>query len=325
MEGISRTLIQEKAVLVARQGDPKSPAAGTLLARQRILHAELEAATARQEAASRPLPVNGGAVPPPGSDPPRYPPHRERALQSPGPVAGNRCANLRRRLQGGDLKHGVNPLPDTADTLDSALRRHGFDFPAEQIESLDRYCRLLWEWNEKLNLTRHTDYEKFVARDVVDSLQLSVLIESGERVLDVGTGGGVPGVILAIMRHRSRRRPLRVDGQKGQSRGRHRQAARTRSDGLPRTGGSNFGRRTLRHARDPRRRPLDKLMTWFTPVRGSFDQMLVIKGPAWTAERAKARERQLHKVFNLRKEAAYKIPGTEVESVVLRIWPQDAE
>jgi hypothetical protein len=59
MEGISRTLVQEKAVLVARQGDPKSPAAGTLLARQRILHAELEAATARQEAASRPLPAEG--------------------------------------------------------------------------------------------------------------------------------------------------------------------------------------------------------------------------------------------------------------------------
>jgi len=60
MEGISRTLVQEKAVLVARQGDPKSPAAGTLLARQRILHAELEAATARQQQAERPTsPASG--------------------------------------------------------------------------------------------------------------------------------------------------------------------------------------------------------------------------------------------------------------------------
>jgi hypothetical protein len=44
MEGIGRTLTQERAILVARQGDPKSPAPGTLLARQKILHAELEAA-----------------------------------------------------------------------------------------------------------------------------------------------------------------------------------------------------------------------------------------------------------------------------------------
>jgi hypothetical protein len=48
MEGFTtRSLTQEKAILVARQGDPKFPAAGTLLARQRILNAELEAATQR--------------------------------------------------------------------------------------------------------------------------------------------------------------------------------------------------------------------------------------------------------------------------------------
>jgi hypothetical protein len=48
MEGLSRTLIQEKAILVARQGDPQCPAPGTLLARQKILHAELETALARR-------------------------------------------------------------------------------------------------------------------------------------------------------------------------------------------------------------------------------------------------------------------------------------
>jgi hypothetical protein len=47
MEAVSRTLTQERAILVAKQGDPKSPAPGTLLARQKILHAELEAAHAR--------------------------------------------------------------------------------------------------------------------------------------------------------------------------------------------------------------------------------------------------------------------------------------
>jgi hypothetical protein len=49
MEGLSRTLTQERAILVAKQGDPKSPAAGTLLARQKILHVELESAHKRQQ------------------------------------------------------------------------------------------------------------------------------------------------------------------------------------------------------------------------------------------------------------------------------------
>ena len=205
------------------------------------------------------------------------------------------------------------------------MRRHGFELPADQVERLEAYCRLLWDWNEKLNLTRHTDYEKFVARDVVDSLQLSALIESGERVLDVGTGGGVPGVILSITRPD-------LDVVLCESMAKKANAVRdivkrlelnvplyhSRAETILQD--EHFDTLVIRAVA-----PLDKLMTWFKPVRGSFDQMLVIKGPAWTDERAKARERQLHKVFNLRKEADYKIPGTDAESVVLRIWPQDAE
>ncbi len=66
--------------------------------------------------------------------------------------------------------------------------------------ALERYCTLLWDWNTKINLTRHTDYEKFVARDLVDSLAFARFLAAKEKVLDVGTGGGVPGVVLAIVR-----------------------------------------------------------------------------------------------------------------------------
>src|SRR3954471_17837462 len=86
------------------------------------------------------------------------------------------------------------------DTLAAALARHGFELPAEQIERLDKYCRMLWDWNSKINLTRHTDYEKFVGRDVLDSMRLAEHLREAEEILDVGTGGGVPGVVLAIVR-----------------------------------------------------------------------------------------------------------------------------
>lgn len=56
------------------------------------------------------------------------------------------------------------------------------------------------EWNEKINVTAITDPDDFMKRNVEDSLRLAgrYEIESAERVLDMGTGGGFPGLPLAI-------------------------------------------------------------------------------------------------------------------------------
>ena len=85
-----------------------------------------------------------------------------------------------------------------APTLSNSLERHGVTISRPKQQLIDEYCKSLWAWNEKLNLTRHTDVETFVARDVVDTIELSKIVDSGERVLDVGSGGGVPGLLLAI-------------------------------------------------------------------------------------------------------------------------------
>ena len=64
------------------------------------------------------------------------------------------------------------PATEPAETLAAVLAQHQIELPERQVTRLDKYCRALWEWNEKINLTRHTDYQKFVTRNVVDSLQL---------------------------------------------------------------------------------------------------------------------------------------------------------
>jgi len=95
------------------------------------------------------------------------------------------------------IPDGSNSPPDS---LPAALARIGISLPPLQVELLDKYCRLLWDWNAKLNLTRHTDFEKFVDRDLVDAQQLEPHLRQDDEVLDVGTGGGVPGVVLKILR-----------------------------------------------------------------------------------------------------------------------------
>ncbi len=91
-------------------------------------------------------------------------------------------------------------MSTSREALAAVMAEHGIELPADQVALLDRYCALVWDWNKRLNLTRHTDYQKFVTRDLVDSLAFSRFLAPGERVLDVGTGGGVPGVVLAVLR-----------------------------------------------------------------------------------------------------------------------------
>lgn len=74
-----------------------------------------------------------------------------------------------------------------------------------QTQQLDAYLDALIEWNQKLNLTRIVDRADAEVRHVADALTLLRFLPpagSGRppRIADVGTGGGVPGAILAIAR-----------------------------------------------------------------------------------------------------------------------------
>jgi 16S rRNA (guanine527-N7)-methyltransferase len=210
-------------------------------------------------------------------------------------------------------------------SLPVALARHGVRLPPGQVELLDRYCALLWEWNRRLNLTRHTDYERFVSRDVIDALAFSQCLAAGEDVLDVGTGGGVPGIVLAIVRpdisisvcdsvakkaraveDMVRRLELTV-GVYAQ-----------RAEMLLQEG-HTFDTLTIRAVAR-----LEKLLQWFAPYWGLFHRMLVLKGPSWVEQRGAARHRGLLSRLELRRRVSYSIPGTQAESTLLEVRPRRA-
>ncbi len=82
--------------------------------------------------------------------------------------------------------------------LTSGARQLGVELSTEQSASLLRYLELLHKWNRAYNLTAVRDPQDMLSRHLLDSLSVANLL-TGQRVLDVGTGPGLPGIPLAIL------------------------------------------------------------------------------------------------------------------------------
>ena len=81
--------------------------------------------------------------------------------------------------------------------LDTGLQQMGLELSQAQQQKLLKYLALLMKWNRAYNLTAIRDPEEMVSRQLLDSLSILPLIH-GRRILDVGTGAGLPGIPLAI-------------------------------------------------------------------------------------------------------------------------------
>ena len=199
----------------------------------------------------------------------------------------------------------------------------------EAMQRLAAYAASLWLWNERLNLTRHTDVEKFVSRDMGDAVAIAAHLAAGERVLDVGTGGGVPGVLLAIIRP-----DLRVELAESVAKKARAVAAILRDVGIAipvhegaaqalvkarSTGPERFDTLVVRAVA-----PLEKLLRWFEPLAAAYGRMLVVKGPRWEEEKAAARHHGLAKRVLIRRITSWPIRGSDNESVLLEIRQRPA-
>ena len=78
----------------------------------------------------------------------------------------------------------------------------GVNLDEGAVERLFKYKDFLLEYNEKVNLTSIVDDVDFVVKHFLDSLTLLPVIkmrEGGARVIDIGTGAGLPGLVLKIV------------------------------------------------------------------------------------------------------------------------------
>ena len=93
--------------------------------------------------------------------------------------------------------------PDFKAALDGAANQLGLSLSDTQIEQLLAYLNLIQKWNRVYNLTAVRDPQAMLTQHLVDSLSLLPALRKHAdgkplRLMDVGSGGGLPGVVVAI-------------------------------------------------------------------------------------------------------------------------------
>ena len=210
--------------------------------------------------------------------------------------------------------------PEEVQLLRQSVAEHQLSITDNQTVQLAHYCRLLWDWNSRLNLTRHTDWDLFVTRDLIDTLELSQQIANDVTVLDVGSGGGVPGIVLAILRPDLKLALCESIGKKAMALQAIVKALRLpvivyadRAETILKK--HRFQVITVRAVGS-----IGRLLTWFAPVWKSVGKLLLIKGPRWTEELDEANAAELlANRLRLESIATWSTPGRDGQSVLLQI------
>jgi 16S rRNA (guanine527-N7)-methyltransferase len=138
-------------------------------------------------------------------------------------------------------------------------------------------------------------------------------------VLDVGTGGGVPGLVVAILRpdllvsvcESTQKKARAVDAIVSEMGLAVRVFPSRAEEVLEITTFDTLVARALA--------PLAKTLGWLQPHWEAFDRLLLIKGRSWVEERGEARQAGRMRGLELRKAATYASPGSGAESVILSI------
>ncbi|MBP6984969.1 MAG: 16S rRNA (guanine(527)-N(7))-methyltransferase RsmG [Alphaproteobacteria bacterium] len=71
----------------------------------------------------------------------------------------------------------------------------------DDVRGIEAYCELLIKWNAKINLVGRATISEIKERHVLDCIQLSSFINKKESLVDLGSGAGLPGILLSIIGH----------------------------------------------------------------------------------------------------------------------------
>jgi len=81
------------------------------------------------------------------------------------------------------------------------IKKYFPELTLDQYSKLSKYSKLLTEWNQSVNLISRKDTDAIIRHHILHSLSIARVVEFNTfgNVLDLGTGGGLPGIPLAII------------------------------------------------------------------------------------------------------------------------------
>lgn len=85
--------------------------------------------------------------------------------------------------------------------MKNLIKQSGLNISPEKLQKLEAFVALFTEKNKVINLTKINSGEEFLIKHILDSLLTDSLIDfsDAKKIADIGTGGGLPGLPLAIM------------------------------------------------------------------------------------------------------------------------------
>ena len=85
-------------------------------------------------------------------------------------------------------------------TLQTWLRSFDLDLSQEQLNQAQIHLETLLLWNRKMNLVSQTRPDEIITKHLADSFVTASMLRNDERIADLGSGGGFPGIPISIAR-----------------------------------------------------------------------------------------------------------------------------
>ena len=96
------------------------------------------------------------------------------------------------------MKNDLITVNGFKQVLFNEAKKYDITLTDKMLENLEIYKDMMLEYNEKVNLTSITDEYEIILKHFVDCLKCVQFIEKDKTVIDVGTGAGFPGLVIAI-------------------------------------------------------------------------------------------------------------------------------